>query len=240
MSYYPGDVHRPLLDLQNSRLSGTGHVADDLYLIAHHETSGRQYLSHRCTGIGVAGGLLAELLALERPVITLDRGCILPVRHQNGRSVARYACPHEPVAERVLGLIMEESPPRLAGDWLLFLGKTATAEVTGRLERCGYLTRPASHIPGRTGRPVPLEPDWAACALLRAHTALNATRPSAPYPALLAELATACGLGFRLSNVTTAPRRSVEEATRILPSVLRELIACVQVTADSSVLSARK
>lgn len=230
MGFYSGDVHRPVWE--NSRLAGTGRVADDLYLIAHHEISGRPCLSLRCAGIGVAGGLLAELMAAERPVVTLDRGCVVPLYR-------RYAHLDEPVAAQVLGLIMAESSPRPADDWLLFLGRTAAAEVAGRLERCGYLTRPTSHIPGRTGRRVPVEPEWATCALLRAHAALNATRPPTPYLALLAGLASACGLGFRLSNLTTASDRSVEQATQILPLVLRELIARVQRTADVAVLSSR-
>lgn len=230
MGFYSGEVHRPIWE--KSRLAGTGRVADDLYLIAHHEISGRPCLSHRCAGIGVAGGLLAELMAAERPVVTLDRGCVVPLYR-------RYARPDEPLAAQVLALIAAESSPRPAGDWLLFLGKTAAAGVAGRLERCGYLTRPASRIPGRTGRPVPVEPEWATCALLRAHAALNAARPLTPYPALLAGLASACGLGFRLSGLADASDRSVGQAAQVLPPVLRELIARVQGTADAAVLSNR-
>jgi hypothetical protein len=231
MDFYSGVVRRPVYE--NSRLAGTGRVADDLYLIAHHESSGRPYLSPRCAGIGVAGGLLAELMAAEKPVITLDGGRVAPLYRG-------YARPDEPVTGHVLGLIMAESPPRPAGDWLLFLARTAAANVAGRLERCGYLTRPESRIPGRVKRPVPGEQEWATCALLRAHAALSASRPLTPYLAVLAGLATACGLGFRFSNLTMPPLRSVEEATWILPPVLRELIVCVQVSADSTVLSARK
>jgi hypothetical protein len=39
-----------------SGLGGTGRVADDLWLMAHHETSGRPFLGSRPLGIGVAGG----------------------------------------------------------------------------------------------------------------------------------------------------------------------------------------
>lgn len=44
------------------RLCGTGRLADDLYLMAHHETSGRPLLQPRAAGLGLAGGLLAELI----------------------------------------------------------------------------------------------------------------------------------------------------------------------------------
>ncbi|HTX83306.1 MAG TPA: GPP34 family phosphoprotein [Streptosporangiaceae bacterium] len=43
-------------------LGGTGRLADDLYLMAHDERSGRQLLSARAAGLGLAGALLAELV----------------------------------------------------------------------------------------------------------------------------------------------------------------------------------
>ena len=43
-------------------LSGTGRVADDLYLMAHHEISGKPYVQPRALGLGLAGGLLADLM----------------------------------------------------------------------------------------------------------------------------------------------------------------------------------
>jgi Golgi phosphoprotein 3 (GPP34) len=43
-------------------LSGTGRVADDLYLMAHHEISGKPYVQSRALSLGLAGGLLAELM----------------------------------------------------------------------------------------------------------------------------------------------------------------------------------
>ena len=42
-------------------LSGTGRLADDLYLLAHHEHTGVSHLQPRALGVGLAGGLLAEL-----------------------------------------------------------------------------------------------------------------------------------------------------------------------------------
>ncbi len=239
MSYYPGDVHRPALGSENSRLAGTGRVADDLYLIAHHEISGRPYLSPRSAGIAMAGGLLAELMAAQTQAVTLDRGCVLPLFRRNGGAAGRYTRPGESLTGQVLELIVAESAPRPVRDWLLFLGKTAAADVAGRLERAGYLSRTASRIPWRARRPVPLEGDWSQCALLRAHAALDGARTLTPYSALLTGLTVACGLGFRFSVFSNAPARDIAETARILPRPLRELIAHVQVTADATVLSTR-
>ena len=239
LNYHPGDVHRTVLDFEHSRLAGTGRVADDLYLIAHHETSGRAYLPPRSAGIGLAGGLLAELMAGQTPAVTLDRGYMIPRYRKRGDPVARYARPDDLVSGHVLDLIVSESAPRPVRDWLLFLGKTSAADVAGRLERAGYLTRPASRIPWRVRPPVPVEGDRSRCALLRAHAALDGARALTPYAGLLTGLTVACGLGFRFSDLSKAPTRGAGETARVLPRPLQELIAHVQVTADAAVLSVR-
>lgn len=233
MRYHPGDLYR-------SVLGGTGRVADDLYLIAHQEVSGRPYLSSRATGIGLAGGLLGELLAAQTPAVTIDHGRVFPLYRKDGDLVARYARPDDLVSARVLDLVLAESSPRPVRDWLLFLGRTSAAEVAGRLERSGYLIRPPGRVPWRASRPVPADGDWSVCALLRARAALDAARVLTPYSALLTGLTVACGLGFRFSDLPGASGRTAAEATRVLPRPLQELIAHVQVTADNIVLSARK
>jgi hypothetical protein len=225
--------------IEHSRLAGTGRLADDLYLIAHHEISGRPYLSSRSAGIGLAGGLLAELMATQAPAVTLDRGYLIPRYRKNGARVARYARPDDLVSAHVLDLIVAESASRPVRDWLLFLGKTAAADVAGRLEHAGYLTRPAGRIPRRARPLVPVEGDWSRCALLRAHSALDGTRALTLYSALLTGLTVACGLGFRFANLSIAPTRGTGEAVGALPRPLRELTAQVQVAADAVVLSAR-
>jgi hypothetical protein len=224
---------------EQSRLAGTGRVADDLYLIAHHEITGRPFLSARSAGIGLAGGLIAELMAMQAPAVTLDRGYMVPRYRKNGATVARHARPDDLVSARVLDLIVAESAARPVRDWLLFLGKTAAADVAGRLEHAGYLTRPAGRIPWRASPLVPVEGDWSQCALLRAHAALDGTRTVTLYSALLTGLTVACGLGFRFAGLSKAPTRGAGEATGLLPHPLKDLIAQVQAAAGAAVLSAR-
>jgi len=59
----------------NAGLASTGPVADDLYLMAHHETSGRLFLQSGPLGIGLAGALLAELM-LDGHVFVGDDGAV--------------------------------------------------------------------------------------------------------------------------------------------------------------------
>lgn len=228
-----------MLDAEHSRLHGTGRVADDLYLIAHNEITGKPYLSPRAAGIALAGGLLAELLIAQTPAVALEYGRLYPLYRSNGEPAARFMRPDELLSGYILHKIVSEPPCQPARDWLLFLGRTAADDVAGRLERAGYLARPASRLPWQARRPVPVMGDWSQAALLRAHGALDRTKTLTPYSALLNRLTVACGLGFRFPDFPSGRERDGEEAARILPPPLRELIAHAQATADAAVLSAR-
>jgi hypothetical protein len=63
-----------------ARLSGTGRLADDLYLLAHHEVTGQPHCS-RAIGLGLAGALLAELvlsgtICVQPDAIMFPRTCV--------------------------------------------------------------------------------------------------------------------------------------------------------------------
>ena len=143
-------------------LSGTGRLADDLYLVAHHEQTGKPHLQPRALGLGLAGGLLAELM--------LSRS----IRLWRGRVMAADASPPgDGLARSVLGQVAgerEHLPPR---DWLLYLARTATVDVAGRLEQAGYLTRATTWRFGRGVRWVPVDADSAFAPLVRVKSALG-------------------------------------------------------------------
>jgi hypothetical protein len=91
-------------------------------------------------------------------------------------------------------------------------------DVAGRLERSGYR-------------------DWAHCALLRAQAAVDPGKAPERYAVLLAGLTFAPGLGFRFGDVTGGPVRSPDEVIRMLSPPLRELLAHVQATEASALLT---
>src|SRR5260370_30137441 len=83
------------------RLSGTGLLADDLYLMAHDDVSGRPFLQPRAVGLGLAGGLLAELMLLDK--IGLWHGWVV---------VTDHAPPRDGLGHVVMGLVLAEAERR--------------------------------------------------------------------------------------------------------------------------------
>jgi Golgi phosphoprotein 3 (GPP34) len=211
-----------------AQLTGTGRLADDLYLMAHHDVSGRPFLQPRATGLGLAGALLAELVLARR----IDIG-------PQGVVAASRKPPQDKLAARVLDQVARERERRPAGEWLAFLGTTAAADVAGRLEEAGYLTRVASRRPRHSPRWVPADSDCAFVAVARARAALDPARPVTAPAAVLAGLAAACGLCPRLLAYAAPGARSPEDAALELRAGLRDLIAQTRAAVDSAVLAHR-
>jgi Golgi phosphoprotein 3 (GPP34) len=209
-------------------LGGTGYLADDLYLMSHHERSGRLLLSARAAGLGLAGALLAELVLA---------GC---VRVADGQLDATgLAQPDDELAARVLSVLASEQPPRPVADWLAFLARTAPADVAGRLERAGYLVA-APALPWRPARWRPADPDCAFAPVTRVKSALSPGRPADAQDRALAGLAAACGLGARLATyLPPGSRARMEQAAAQLDPGLRELITQTQATVGAALLAHR-
>ncbi len=103
-----------------TRLGGTGRLADDLYLMAHHEITGKAHLQPRAAGLGLAGALLAELMLLGNISIRPD-----------GVMVTDGTPPGDGLARSVLGLVLSEHERHAVQRWLLFLARTAAVDVAG-------------------------------------------------------------------------------------------------------------
>src|SRR5206468_4178745 len=169
-------------------LGGTGLVADDLYLLAHDDRTGRALLPPRPLGTGLAGALLAELMLAR---------CI-GLRSDTVVMIAHDAPPTAVQGHVLLRQIAAEPGPLPVTAWLGYLARTAARDVALRLEQAGYLTQMHSRVPGRPGRMVPVNPDWAFAPMLRVRSALDPAREVTPHAGVLAGLAAGAGLGFRL------------------------------------------
>jgi Golgi phosphoprotein 3 (GPP34) len=210
-------------------LSGTGLVADDLYLLGHEESSGKPLLQPSALGTGLAGALLAELMLVGW--IGLRQDSAVMITRDAPQSAVRQVA--------LLKRIAEKSAPQPARTWLRTLAHDAAQDVAVRLEEAGYLEHVRGRVPWRQGRWVPVNPDWAFAPVLRARVALDPTRPLTAHSAALAGLTVACGLGFRLSEPGIQPGRPVEDAVALLGPGLQELIAQIATAVESAVLSYR-
>lgn len=211
-----------------TELSGTGLIADDLWLLAHSDVSGRPYVQPRALGLGLAGGLLSELVLAGA----------LSVRHDDIAVLARRPPPDE-LLGRVLGQVAAEPAAHPVGE-LAYLARTAPADVAARLERSGYLAQDKGLLPWRGGRWRPTDRDSAFSPVLRVRAALDASRPLTIHAAMLAGLADACGLWFRLAQYLPALAvRPVHHAVAQLAPGLQELICQTEAAVDSAVLTHR-
>lgn len=209
------------------QLAGTGLLADDVYLLAHHDVTGRPFLQPRALGLGLAGGLLAELVLAAR---------IRVVPHV---VAADRTLPADELECSVVGSLLGEREPHDVREWLAFLARGAAADVAVRLARSGYLVRE----PGRrwrAGRWVPADSDCAFAPLIRVRAVLDPARQPGVPDVVLTGLAVACGLGSRVLPFGPPGGRShLDAAVRLLSPDLRELIAQVQAAVDSALLSQR-
>jgi hypothetical protein len=207
-------------------LGGTGRIADELYLIAHHELTGRAHLAPRAVGLGLAGALLAELILAD--ALTVAAGTV--VAAAPGRADDQLTAA---VAAQIAG---EDGHP--VADWLAFLARTAAGDVAARLAAAGYLA-PARRS-WRAARWVPVDPDCAFAPVARLNAALNLSRPGDGQAVALAGLAAACGLGPRLGlYLAPGARTCIDALVALLGPGLREVIAQTQTAVDAALLAHR-
>lgn len=210
-------------------LEGTGLVADDLYLMAHHETTGRPYLHPRALGLGLAGGLLAELVLSGH--VRISQGEV---------AVATGAPPRDELARIIVDLLCQDGRYQ-ARDWLTFLARTSTHDVALRLERAGYVAQAGPRRRLRAPTWVPVDADCAFAPLIRVRAALDPGRPPDDACTALAGLAAACGLGPRLLPYgPPGARRRLDNVVRCAYPGVRDLITQVQAAVDAAVLSHRR
>jgi hypothetical protein len=211
-------------------LEGTGWVADDLWLLAHSDVTGKPYIQPRPLGLGLAGGLLAELVVADALVVAGDQITV----------TARYRLPGEALARQVLGFLAGEREGHPVRDWLAYLARIAPAGVASRLTAAGYLVPAGRWVPWRGARWVPADRDSAFAPLLRARAALDASRPLGVHAGVLTGLGDACGLGFRLAEYAPVHGvRPVDQVTAQLGPSLGDLIAQTKTAVDSAVLAHR-
>lgn len=197
--------------------------------MSHHEMTGKPLLQPRALGLGLAAGVLAELM-LPGVIGIGPQGLTL-----TGRAAAA-----DTVQLQVLEMIHGEGERHPVRDWLQFLARSIAPDVAGRLEAAGYLTRTKGRGLWKSVRWVPVDQNCAFAPILRIRSALNPLRQPSDYGATLTGLAAACGLGYRITQYAGySDARSISETANYLKPTVRDLIAETQAAVDSALLAHR-
>jgi Golgi phosphoprotein 3 (GPP34) len=211
-----------------------GRLADEFFLMAHDDESGRTRLPERITGLGLAAALLGELALDER--IELRAGLLdVPPRG------AGLPAPADDLTARVLQyLVAEQHPVRT---WLAFFARTARDDVAGRLAAAGVVARKPRRRPWQPDGWVPTSPNTGTLPAARLVTQLIRGRPLSEQQTVLVGLLLATGLDelilweVRESAPDTA-RHLAEEVAALKPS-LTELISQTEAAVGAAIASHR-
>lgn len=103
-----------------------GVLADQYYLIAHEDRTGRSRLHPRATGLGLAAALLAELVLEGR--IGIDDGDLYIIDQRP---------PRDALEHDILDFLCAQPQHRDVHTWLAFLSQDAALRVAERLMRVG-------------------------------------------------------------------------------------------------------
>ena len=213
---------------------GTSRVADDFYLVAHEERSGRCLVPSRVVGAGLAAGLVAELLLSGH--LQVIEGRVFPVPVES--------LPGDPVGRGLLDAVYGSRSGRGVADWLTHLSVDAVSDVRSRLVLDGGLARTA--VRGLLGRRrtvfLSTDPNAAVWPAIRLANELSRGEPMSPQDIVLAGLVSVTGLldtvlWLRPDHEPGFAR--AVEVRRVLPAGLAEVVAHLEVAVGRTVLAGR-
>ncbi|WP_326555392.1 GOLPH3/VPS74 family protein [Micromonospora sp. NBC_01813] len=103
-------------------------LADEFFLLAHHDVTGRARLHPRAVGLGLASAVLAELVTVR--AVTIDAGHVW---------VVNPAAPTDPLGRSALRLLLDEPEHTAVRLWLTVLSERAPNHVAQRLVTAGVV-----------------------------------------------------------------------------------------------------
>jgi hypothetical protein len=207
-------------------------LADELFCVAHDDRTGRARLHPRVLGLGLAAGLLGELVLFER----------IDIR-DGGLNVVRRDPPPGAAAHATLALLLAQPQHRDVRTWLAFLAETSVESVVGRLVLAGLWRREERRRLGRTR--ISFEPVdanavvWRAIRLARV---LTSGQPMSVPDAVLAGLIAVTGLTEVVlwqPEVREAGRARIAAEVGGLPGSLYHLLAFIEAAIGDAVLTPR-
>ncbi|MFF5181026.1 GPP34 family phosphoprotein [Micromonospora sp. NPDC000316] len=202
-------------------------IADEFFLIAHNDSRGKAKLHPAATGLGLAGGLLGELILYGHITVSGGQVAVLDRRP-----------PADALAHTVLDQLIGESQHHAVTTWLSFLAQSATTSVGERLARAGVLRRQESRRLLRTSVSyLPIDLNAVAWPATRLRALLDRPDPPSVPDALLLGLVVAAGL-TREVLWSAGPRahHRLNVLIPALPPPLKELVGHTEAAVGAAVL----
>ncbi|GIJ40136.1 GOLPH3/VPS74 family protein [Micromonospora andamanensis] len=202
-------------------------TADEFFLIAHNDTRGKAKLHPAATSLGLAGGLLGELILYGHITVTAGQVSVIDRRP-----------PADALAHTVLDQLVGEAQHQSVRTWLSFLAQTSVTSVGERLSRAGVLRRQESRRLLRTSVTYqPIDLNVVAWPATRLRALLErAEPPSVPDGTLLGLVAAA---GLTREVLWSAGPRAHHRLNLIIPALpapLKELVAHTEAAVGAAVL----
>jgi hypothetical protein len=211
-----------------------GRLTDDLYLICFAEQTGRAVVTDAVAGLGLAGGLLAELV-LGGHLLVRD-GLLFPA--------TGVAPPSDLPLWEVLHAVAGQRRPQPVETWLRFLATDAVTDVRHRMCAAGLLTRVRTRRLGVTAkdRYLPTDSNTAAWPAIRLANHLCSGDSLPLQEAVLAGLVHATGL---LKHVLWGPEHAAgfgyaDHLRHLLPAPLALVVAHTEAAVGQHVLTRRR
>lgn len=203
-------------------------VADDVFRLVHRDHDGRLLLNGHIAGLGLAAGLLAELVLARR--ITLHTGQVV---------VIDFAPPVDALAHTVLDRLATEPTTHPVRTWLPFLAQTVYPDVAARLLRAGHLREDVTRsLLGRRVRYVPANMNTAAWPWARLSQRLRAGQPLDYVDTVLGGLVLATDLHRSvLLGTTAALEAGLRDAAAHAPAPIRDLLAHAEAAVGDAVIA---
>ncbi|GIG63595.1 hypothetical protein Lfu02_79670 [Longispora fulva] len=200
-------------------------VVADLYLLAHDEISGGPLASAQAVAVGLAAGLVAELMSVGLVLLTERR--------------LDLTRPAANLADGLLAKVASDLEQVRGGDlarWLRFWADDAVTGVRARLVDAGRLREKQRRRFGWSRSPtfVPTSWQYAAGRAVLLRSALTDPPAAPPSMRLLAGLVHAVSLTDWLTRDQRSLRRAVPDMVAGLPPPLRHLLAVTAATVASA------
>ena len=204
-------------------------LADELFFIVHDVQTGKLRLHARTAGLGLAGGLLSELVLNGN--LDVANGTLTVIDGQ--------PLPEDDLGYRVLRQLTADRQNRSLRTWLAFFAQGAVERVGVRLTRAGQVQANKTRRPwGTVVRYVPTDLNTAVWPADRLNLLVSRGDPLEFSDAMLAGLVAVTGLTKQVWwDGDAVTLRNIAAAVASLPIPLREILAHTEAAVGDATLS---